>query len=209
MSFTTNGTTTLGLSFFITVIFVSALGFDIPSSDFKLLGAGLIWSTTLLSVLISAKNIIQDDFKDGSLDLLLVSPIPLELVLSIKALAHWIAIGWPIILISPVFSVIFNFSSENLYILIIGLFFGTPALSFIAVFGASLTFSLKRSGILMPVIIMPLYIPTLVFGIKIVNFTPSKDDYSVSGILILISITLLSIAIVPFAASIGVRSSLK
>ena len=61
----------------------------------------------------------------------------------------------------------------------------------------------------MPVIIMPLYIPTLVFGIKIVNFTPSKDDYSVSGILILISITLLSIAIVPFAASIGVRSSLK
>ena len=209
LSFKANGTTILGLGFFIIVIFVSTLGFDTNSTDFKLIGPSLIWSTALLSVLLSAKNLIQDDFRDGSLDLLLISPIPLELVLTIKALAHWISIGFPIILICPAISVIFTIPLENLYMLIIGLFFGTPALSFIAVFGASLTFSLKRSSILMPILIMPFYIPTLVFGVKIVNFTENTTEYHYEGLSIVIAITLLSMSVLPFAAALGVKSSLK
>ena len=165
--------------------------------------------TALLSVLLSAKNLIQDDFRDGSLDLLLISPIPLELVLALKAFAHWISISLPIILICPVISVLFTIPFENVLILIIGLFLGTPALSFIAILGASLTFSLRRSSILMPILIMPFYIPTLVFGVKIVNFTENTNEYHINGLLILLAITLLSMSVLPFAAAMGVKSCLK
>ena len=209
MSFTANGTAILGLVFFITVIFVSALGFDINSTDFNLIGPSLIWVTALLSVLLSAKNLIQDDFRDGSLDLLLISPIPLELVLAVKAFAHWISISLPIIFICPVISVLFTIPFDNLLILIIGLFLGTPALSFISILGASLTFSLRRSSILMPILIMPFYIPTLVFGVKIVNFTENTNEYHINGLLILLAITLLSMSVLPFAAAMGVKSCLK
>ncbi len=209
LSFTADGTAPLGLAFFITIIFVSALGFNLNSTEFRIVGPSLIWSATLLSVLVSAKNLIQDDFRDGSLDVLLISPIPLELIIILKAVAHWIAVCCPIILTSPFLSILFNISSDQMYLLIISLIIGTPALSFIAIFGASLTFSLKRSGILMPIIIMPFYIPTLVFGVKIVNFSYHEANYSRDGLLILIAITLLSLAIVPFAASMGVKSSLR
>ena len=209
LSFTANGTAILGLVFFITVIFVSALGFDINSTDFNLIGPSLIWVTALLSVLLSAKNLIQDDFRDGSLDLLLISPIPLELVLALKAFAHWISISLPIILICPVISALFTIPFDNLLILIIGLFLGTPALSFIAILGASLTFSLRRSSILMPILIMPFYIPTLVFGVKIVNFTENTNEYHINGLLVLVAITLLSMSVLPFAAAMGVKSCLR
>ena len=209
MSFTANGTAILGLGFFITVVFVSALGFDTNSTDFKLIGPSLIWITALLSTLLSAKNLIQDDFRDGSLDILLISPIPLELILALKAAAHWISIGLPIIVICPLVSIVFTIPIDNLLILIIGLFLGTPALSFIAILGASLTFSLRRSSILMPILIMPFYIPTLVFGIKIVNFTENTNEYHINGLLILLAITLLSMSVLPFAAAMGVKSCLK
>ena len=209
MSFTANGTAILGLGFFITVVFVSALGFDTNSTDFKLIGPSLIWTTALLSALLSAKNLIQDDFRDGSLDILLISPIPLELILALKAAAHWISIGLPIIVICPLVSIVFTIPIDNLLILIIGLFLGTPALSFIAILGASLTFSLRRSSILMPILIMPFYIPTLVFGIKIVNFTENTNEYHINGLLILLAITLLSMSVLPFAAAMGVKSCLK
>ena len=209
LSFTANGTAILGLGFFITVVFVSALGFDTNSTDFKLIGPSLIWITALLSALLSAKNLIQDDFRDGSLDILLISPIPLELILALKAAAHWISIGLPIIVICPLVSIVFTIPIDNLLILIIGLFLGTPALSFIAILGASLTFSLRRSSILMPILIMPFYIPTLVFGIKIVNFTENTNEYHINGLLILLAITLLSMSVLPFAAAMGVKSCLK
>ena len=209
LSFSAYGTTILGLAFFITVIFVSTLGFDTDSNYFKMLGPGLTWATVLLSVIISSENIIKEDYHNGSLDLLLISPIPLEIILTLKGIAHWIGVCFPIIILTPVLSIMFGLSKTDLYWLIMGLLLGTPALSFIAVFGSCLTFSVKRASVLTPIIIMPLYIPTLVFGAKIINFSDIGNLYANTNLLVLGAITLISIAIVPFGASFGVRAGIR
>tara|TARA_B100000963_G_C22500796_1_gene613690 strand:+ start:80 stop:739 length:660 start_codon:yes stop_codon:yes gene_type:complete len=202
------GTTSLGLAFFLSVIFISALGYELTIANFSILGPGIIWTTTLLAVLITAEALIKDDYRDGSLDSFFMSPIPIELILITKALAHWISVCCPIIIISPFIALIFDFSHLEILYLGLGLLLGTPAFSLIAMFGVSLTFSLKRAGILMPIISMPFYIPTLVFGLKIISST-KQDEVLALEIIILGAITLISTAIIPFASSFGLKASIR
>ena len=202
------GTTSLGLAFFIIVIFISALGYELTSANFSILGPGIIWTTTLLAVLITAEALIKDDYKDGTLDAFFMSPIPMELIILIKALAHWISVCFPIIILSPLLSLIFDFSFLESLLLALGLLLGTPALSLIAMFGVSLTFSLRRAGILMPIITMPLYIPTLVFGLKMVSSTEQDGVLSLE-LTVLGASTLLALAIIPFASSFGLKASIR
>ena len=169
------GTTSLGLAFFITIIFISALAYELTSTNFSIIGPGIIWTTTLLAGLITAEALIKDDYRDGSLDSFFMSPIPMELILIIKALAHWLSVCCPIILISPLIAFLFDFSFQESILLVVGLLLGTPTFSLIAMFGVSLTFSLRRAGILMPIITMPFYIPTLVFGLKILLYSASQS----------------------------------
>ena len=99
---------------FIIVIFISALGYELTSTNFSILGPGIIWTTTLLAVLITAEALIKDDYKDGTLDAFFMSPIPMELIILIKALAHWMSVCFPIIIMSPMISLIFRPRTMNI-----------------------------------------------------------------------------------------------
>jgi len=169
---------------------------------------GILWIGALLACLLSLDRIFQLDFEDGSLDLLATAPVPLEGVVAIKALAHWLTTGLPLTLAAPVLGVLLNLPGPGFGWLLLSLAIGTPALSMIGAFGAALTVGLKRGGLLMSLLVLPLYVPSLIFGTEAAR----RGAEGLAGgtpLLFAAGITLGSLAILPFAAAAALRVNLR
>jgi heme exporter protein B len=198
----------LSLAFFfiIVIFFPFSIG---PNLDLlSKVAPGTLWVGALLACLLSLERIFALDFEDGTLDLLATSPIPLEGVVIAKAFVHWLTTGLPLILLTPFLGVLLGLQTSGIIFLITSLIFGTPALSIIGTFGAALTVGIKRGGLLLSILVLPLYIPTLIFGAEAAR-QGSEGFEMQTSILLLLGVTLLSWAILPFAAASVLRINLR
>ena len=208
LAFRAGGGFGLGLAFFLILAVLVPLGVGPEPATLALIAPGILWVGALLACLLSLDRIFALDFEDGSLDLLATAPVPLEGVVSIKALAHWLTTGLPLVLISPLLGLLLFLPREAYGWLILSLAVGTPALSVIGTFGAALTVGVKRGGLLLSLLVLPLYIPTLIFGAEIV--ARGAEGLSVATPLALLGgITAGAVALLPFASSAVLRINLR
>jgi heme exporter protein B len=198
----------LGLAFFLLVAVIVPLGVGPEPATLAKIAPGILWVGALLSCLLSLDRIFALDFEDGSLDLLATSPVPMEGAVAVKALAHWLVTGLPLVLLAPVLGVLLNLPGQGYVWLVISLALGTPALSIIGAFGAALTVGLKRGGLLMSLLVLPLYMPTLIFGAEVVKRGAVGMAVG-TPLALLAAITAGSLALLPFAASAAIRVNLR
>lgn len=198
----------LGLSFFLIVTVLVPFGVGPEGAVLARIAPGILWVGALLACLLSLDRIFQLDFEDGSLDLLATAPIPLEGVVAMKAAAHWVTTGLPLVLAAPVLGLLLNLPIGAYGWLVASLALGTPALSFIGTFGAALTVGLKRGGLLLSLLVLPLYVPTLIFGAETVR-RGAEGLAVATPMLMLAGITLGAIALLPFAAAAAIRVNLR
>ncbi|MBN2630738.1 MAG: heme exporter protein CcmB [Rhodobacteraceae bacterium] len=208
LAFRAGGGFGLGLAFFLLVAVLVPLGVGPDSSVLAKIAPGILWVGALLACLLSLDRIFALDFEDGSLDLLATSPIPLEGVVAIKALAHWLVTGLPLTLAAPVLAVLLNLPAPGYLWLVASLAAGTPALSVIGAFGAALTVGIKRGGLLLSLLVLPLYVPTLIFGAEVVKRGALGMEVGVP-LLLLSGITAGAVALLPFAAAAAIRVNLR
>ncbi|ABA77949.1 heme exporter protein CcmB [Rhodobacter sphaeroides] len=198
----------LGLAFFLLVAVLVPLGVGPEPATLAKIAPGILWVGALLACLLSLDRIFALDHEDGSLDLLATAPIPLEGVVAVKACAHWIVTGLPLTLVSPLLGLLMNLPAEGYPLLLASLAIGTPALSVIGTFGAALTVGLKRGGLLLSLLVLPLYVPTLVFGAEAVRRGALGMDVA-TPFLLLGGITAGVAALLPFASAAAVRINLR
>ncbi|HQN65640.1 MAG TPA: heme exporter protein CcmB [Methylophilus sp.] len=194
--------------FFVIAASLFPLG---SGADPKLLSSmapSVLWVTALLSCMLSLSRLFASDFSDGTLEQMLISSQPLILVVLAKTFAHWILSGLPLVIIAPFIGLQFNLASESLQVLALSLFIGTLALSLIGSVGAALTLGLRGAGVLIAILVLPLYIPVLVFGAGAV--TATTIGMSPQGALSLLgAILALSLVFAPLAASIALKIALE
>ena len=198
----------LGLVFFLIIILVAALGLGRDPGLLAKAAPGTIWSSALLACLLSLDRLFALDWEDGSLDLLATSPLPLEAVTVSKAIAHWITTGLPLVVASPVFGLLLGLPQSGYLFVVASLLIGTPALSFIGTFGAALTVGIKRGGLLLSLLVLPLYVPTLIFGAEVAR--RGTEGLAVqTPLLMLAGITCGVVALMPFASAAVLRMNLR
>jgi len=208
LAFRAGGGFGLGLAFFliVTVLVPFSVG---PHPD--LLGTiapGVLWLGALLACLLSLDRLLALDYEDGTLDLLATAPLPLEAALGVKALSHWVTTGLPLVLAAPVLGVMLNLAPAGYLWLVASLGLGTPALSVIGTFGAALTVGIKRGGLLMSLLVLPLYVPTLIFGAEAARRGAMGLD-ATTPLTLLAGITFGTIALMPFASAAVLRMTLR
>ena len=208
LAFRAGGGFGLALAFFLIVTLLVAFGIGPDEQVLGVIARGILWVGALLACLLSLDRILATDFEDGSLDLLATAPIPLEAVMAVKALAHWITTGLPLTLAAPALGVLLNLPGPAYPWLALTLLIGTPALSIIGAFGAALTVGLKRGGLLLSLLVLPLYVPTLIFGSDAVRRAAEGLEAG-PPILFLAAITLGAGALLPFAAAGALRVNLR
>lgn len=198
----------LGLAFFLIVVVLVPFGVGPNSGLLSKIAPGILWLGALLSCLLSLDRILALDWEDGSLDLLATAPLPLEAIVTVKALAHWLTTGLPLVMAAPVFGLLLNLPTAGYGPLVISLLVGTPALSVIGTFGAALTVGLKRGGLLLSLLVLPLYVPTLIFGAEMARRSIDGLE-ATTPLLMLAGITCAVIALLPFASAAVLRVNLR
>lgn len=208
LAFRAGGGFGLGLAFFLIVTVLVPFSVGPQSSLLMTIAPGILWLGALLACLLSLDRILALDWEDGSLDLLATAPLPLEAVVTVKALAHWLTTGLPLVLAAPVLGVLLNLPTPGFSWLVISLLLGTPALSVIGTFGAALTVGLKRGGLLLSLLVLPLYVPTLIFGAEVARRGATGMETQ-TPLLMLAGITFAAIALLPFASAAVLRINLR
>nr|WP_174838459.1 MULTISPECIES: heme exporter protein CcmB [unclassified Ruegeria] len=198
----------LGLAFFLIVTILVPFSVGPQSALLATIAPGVLWLGALLACLLSLDRLLALDWEDGSLDLLATAPLPLEGVVSIKALAHWITTGLPLVLAAPVLGVLLSLPGQGYVWLVISLLLGTPALSVIGTFGAALTVGLKRGGLLLSLLVLPLYVPTLIYGAEVARRGAIGMEVE-TPLLMLAGITAATVALLPFASAAVLRVNLR
>ncbi|WP_299733210.1 heme exporter protein CcmB [uncultured Tateyamaria sp.] len=198
----------LGLAFFLIVVVLVPFSVGPSSELLGRIAPGVLWLGALLACLLSLDRLLAVDWEDGALDLLATSPLPLEGVIAVKAAAHWVTTGLPLVLAAPVLGVLLNLAPQGYGVLVLSLALGTPALSMIGAFGAALTVGIKRGGLLMSLLVLPLYVPTLIFGAEAARRAAEGQDPA-TPLLFLAGITAGVLACMPFAAGAVLRVNLR
>jgi len=202
----TGGGAVLALGFFAAVATLIPLGIG---PDLKLLAriaGGVLWVSAVLAALLALDRLFQADFEDGGLDQLAFSPLSLEMVALAKMMAHWLATGLPLTLLTALLSVLYGLTPQANLILCVSLGIGTPAISAIGAIGAGLTLSIRRGGLILPLIVLPLVSPAVIFGSGAVLAV--LDGVSSGALPLLAAFSLLAVALSPFAAAAAVRLNL-
>ena len=197
------------LGFYLVVVAITPLGLG---PDLKLLSRvapGVLWVALLLASLLSADRIFHNDYEDGTLDALAMGSLPLPLVAAIKSLAHWITTGIPLTLLAPVLGLLLNLPIDAFPLLTLAMLAGTPAVSFVAAIGASLTLGLRRSGVLVALLVLPLYVPVLIFGVGAVSAASVGLQSPWPPFLMLCALSLASMVLAPIASAAALRSALR
>lgn len=198
----------LGLAFFLLVATLVPFGVGADAAVLARIATGILWVGALLACLLSLDRIFALDHEDGSLDLLATAPIPLEGVVAVKAMAHWIVTGLPLTLAAPVLGILLHLPGPGHAPLVLSLLLGTPALSAVGTFGAALTVGVKRGGLLMSLLVLPLYVPTLIFGAEAAR-RGAEGVENGTALLLLGGITAGTIALLPFASAAAIRAGLR
>jgi heme exporter protein B len=194
------------LIFFVLVVSLFPLATSPEPGVLRLLAPGIIWVAALLATLLSLDALFRSDYEDGSLEQLLLTPHPLPLLALVKIAAHWLVSGLPLVLIGPLLGTMLNLPSQAIPTLALGLMFGTPVLSAIGSIGAALTVSLQRGGILMSLLILPLYIPVLVFAASAVEAAAAGLP-AIGQLYLLAGLMVLSLTLAPLAVAAALRIS--
>ncbi|MDA7963362.1 heme exporter protein CcmB [Ruegeria sp.] len=208
LAFRAGGGFGLGLAFFLIVTVLVPFSVGPQSSLLSTIAPGVLWLGALLACLLSLDRLLALDWEDGSLDLLATAPLPLEAVVTIKALAHWLTTGLPLVLAAPFLGVLLNLPAPGFAWLVISLLIGTPAMSVIGTFGAALTVGLKRGGLLLSLLVLPLYVPTLIFGAEVARRGATGMETQ-TPLLMLAGITAATVALLPFASAAVLRINLR
>ncbi len=199
---------TMVVVFFVLTVTLFPLGVGPESAVLARIAAGVIWVAALLASMLSLDRLFQADFEDGSLDLLALSNLPLELTVLAKTAAHWVTTGVPLIVVSPLLALILNMDIAGWLTLIVAMLLGTPALSLIGGIGAALTVGIRRGGVLLSLLVLPLYIPVLIFGVGAV-------EAAIGGLtqrphlLILAALSLVALVLAPLASAAALRLNLE
>jgi heme exporter protein B len=198
------GDTLLGLVFFVLALSLFPLGVGASPEVLARIGAGVIWVLALLAVLLGLERLWQADHEDGSLELMLLSPAPLELLVVAKCAAHWLTSGLILALASPLLALLMGLPGAALWALPAALLLGTPTLTLIGAVGAALLLGSRRGSVLAALLVLPLYIPVLIFGVSAV------DGYLLGlggrpQLLILGAMLLLALALTPFATAAALK----
>ncbi|HEX4975789.1 MAG TPA: heme exporter protein CcmB [Pseudomonadales bacterium] len=196
------------LFFLLMVVSLFPLGISPDPQTLTLIAPGVLWIAALLSTLLAVDALFLQDYEDGSLEQLLLSPHSLYLMVLAKLLAHWLATGLPVALLAPLLGIMLNLSGEGLWVLTLSLLLGTPTLTLITAIGAALTVAIRRGGLLVSLIALPLYIPVLILGssavVAAVNGFPSVAQLS-----LLAALLALALVLAPLAVAASLRVSLS
>lgn len=193
------------IGFFVTVIVLLPLGLGPDQALLQRIAPGALWIALLLSVLLSAERIFQSDYEDGSLDAMALGVVPLELVVLAKAAAHWLITALPLAVAAPFFGFLINLDPLAILPLSLAMIIGSIALSLLAALGAAITVALRRGGLLVSLLILPFYVPCLIFGVA----ASSLSDLVTPSLLMLAALALASLVLIPVAAAAALRAYLK
>jgi len=194
------------LIFFVIVIALFPLGIGPELDTLRLIAPGVMWVGALLASMLALEQLFSADHRDGSLEQLLLTPQPLGVIVLGKVIAHWLITGLPLVVLAPVLGLQYDMSADSLKIMVIALLLGTPTLSLLGAIGAALTLGLRTGGILVALLVLPLYIPVLIFGAGAVEATASglggQAHLSMLG-----AILLVALLATPIATSAALRIS--
>lgn len=194
------------IGFFLVVVTLLPLGIGPDSALLSQISAGAIWIALLLSVLLSVDRIFQSDFEDGSLELMLLGPVSLEMIVVGKTVAHWLTTGLPLAIAAPLFGVLLNIEPSAIGPLVVSTMIGSPALSFLGALGGAITLGVRRGGLLLSLLILPLYVPVLIFGVSAASGGGAGPDISTPSLLVLAALSLGTLVLCPLAAAAAIRS---
>lgn len=202
------GGAAMALAFFLILVLFVPLGIGTDPLLLSRIAPGIIWMGALLACLLSLERIFQLDFEDGTLDALMTSPLPIEGITALKAFSHWLTTGLPLTLIAPLLAYLLQLPSSGYLWLFLSLLLGTPGLSFLGMFGAALTVGVKRGGLLLSLIVLPLYIPTLIMGAQCVIRATSGLD-PLPALAMTAGLSLFTMALTPFTAGLALRAATR
>jgi heme exporter protein B len=202
------GDTGLVLGFFVLAVVLFPLGVGPEPAVLQRIGAGIVWVAALLAALLSLDRLYQSDYQDGGLELLALSSLSLELAVLAKCAAHWVATGLPLALTSPFLALLVDLDPDAIPVLTLGLLLGTPALSLIGSVAAALTLGARRQGVLLSLLVLPLYVPPLVFGAGAVEASAGGAGGR-AHLLILGALTLAALPLCPWASAAALRQALE
>ena len=208
LAFRRGGDSVNVMIFFLLTVTLFPFGVGPETAILMRIAPGVIWVAALLAAMLSLDRLFRDDFDDGSLDHLILGPLPLEVTVLAKCLAHWLTTGLPLVIVSPLLAVLLSMDSEGFATLIGTMLLGTPILSLIGGIGAALTVSLRGGGVLISLLVLPLYIPVLIFGVGAV-------DAAVYGLaarphlLVLGAMLVATLPLCPWASAAALRLSVE
>lgn len=198
----------IGVLFFLIVVVLMPFAIGPDTNLLKRIGPAILWLGAMLASLLTLDRLFTADFEDGSLDLIVMSRMPLEIIVATKALAHWLAAGLPLIIATPILGLILNLDASATGAVALTLLAGTPALTFTGMIGAALAVTLRRGGLLLAVLVLPLSIPVLIFGVSASNAAIVGPLPFGAPFTILCALTLVSFIIGPLAAASALRQGL-
>jgi heme exporter protein B len=198
----------MALAFFVIALSLFPFGVGASPDILARIGSGVVWVVALLAVLLTLDRLWQADYEDGSLELILLARAPLELLVVVKCLAHWLTTGLVLVVASPLLALLMNLPLEALWAVPLALLAGTPTLTLVGSIGAALLVGSRRGSVLMALLVLPLYIPVLIFGVAAVE----SEVLGLGGsapLLILVAMLLLALALTPFASAAALRLALE
>jgi heme exporter protein B len=198
----------IGVLFFLIVVTLVPFAIGPDLALLARIGPAILWLGALLASLLALDRLIAADYEDGSLDLILTARMPLELTVATKAIAHWLTTGLPLVVAAPLLGLLLNLPPSATGAVALTLLAGTPALTFIGLIGAALTVALRRGGLLLAVLVLPLTVPVLIFGVSASNAAVIGPVPFGTPFTILCALTLMSAVIGPFAAAAALRHGL-
>ncbi|WP_262966338.1 heme exporter protein CcmB [Methylobacter psychrophilus] len=196
------------LFFFILVITLFPLGIGAQPHLLQAIAPGIIWVSALLAAMLSLDGLFRSDFDDGSLEQILLSPYPASILVLAKIIAHWLVTGLPLLIVAPLLAIFLGMPTHSLGILLLTLLLGTPVLSLIGAIGVALTVGLRRGGMILSLLVLPLYVPVLIFASNAVEIAGSGLPVG-AQINILISILLMALVLAPWPTAAALKMSIN
>jgi len=197
----------LVLGFFVLAIILFPFGIGPEPELLRRVAAGIVWVAALLAAVLSLDRLFATDYADGGLDLIALSAMPLELAVLAKAAAHWLTTGLPLVIVSPLLAILVDLDPAALPSLVVGLLLGTPAMSLVGAIAAALSLGARRPGMLTTLVVLPLYLPPLIFGTGAVEASLAAEGAR-AHLLLLAALTVAAVPLAPLAAAAALRQAL-
>ena len=194
--------------FFLLAALLFPFGVGPEASVLARIAAGVIWVMALLAAMLSLERLFQVDYEDGSLELLAVAPVPMEVIVLAKCVAHWLTTGFPLLVASPILALLLQLPSSAIGAMVLAMLLGTPVLSFLGAIGAALILGSQRGGILLSLLLLPLLVPVLIFGVAAIDAAAMGLDPT-PRLTVLGGFLVLALALSPWVSAVALRQALE